>query len=141
MVDKSAYQVGMHLHGSSGTVAAGKRNPARRGSHSRVRGPGGRIAGGAGDCRSAVRLGTAGRDANSITVRGMFNETAEYRRLDVVALNGGSFIALKDAPGPCPGPGWQLLPSVTPSSQIPPAVTVSKWLLIKRFRQCLRALV
>jgi hypothetical protein len=86
-------------------------------------------------------LAAAGRDANSITVRGMFNETAEYRRLDVVALNGGSFIALKDAPGPCPGPGWQLLPSVTPSSQIPPAVTVSKWLLIKRFRQCLRALV
>ena len=28
-----------------------------------------------------------------------------------VALNGGSFIALKDAPGPCPGPGWQLIAS------------------------------
>jgi hypothetical protein len=54
---------------------------------------------------------TAGRDGNSITVRGTFDETAEYRRLDVVALNGGSFIALKDAPGPCPGPGWQLLAS------------------------------
>jgi hypothetical protein len=44
-------------------------------------------------------------------VRGAFNETAEYRRLDVVALNGGSFIALKDAPGPCPGCGWHLLAS------------------------------
>ena len=42
---------------------------------------------------------------------GTFDETAEYRRLDVVALNGGSFIALKDAPGPCPGPGWQLIAS------------------------------
>jgi hypothetical protein len=44
-------------------------------------------------------------------VRGTFNEIAEYHRLDVVALNGGSFIALKDLPGPCPGSGWQLLAS------------------------------
>ena len=58
-----------------------------------------------------ICLATAGRDGNSITVRGTFNETAEYRRLDVVARNGGSFVALKDAPGPCPGPGWQLLAS------------------------------
>jgi hypothetical protein len=56
-------------------------------------------------------LATAGRDGGSMTVRGTFDETQEYRRLDVVALNGGSFIALKDAPGPCPGPGWQLLAS------------------------------
>ena len=54
-------------------------------------------------------LATAGRDGNSITVRGTFDESADYRRLDVVACNGGSFIALKDPPGPCPGSGWQLL--------------------------------
>src|SRR5262249_17004685 len=58
-----------------------------------------------------ICLATAGRDGKSITVRGTFNETAEYRRLEVVARNGGSFIALKDAPGPCPGSGWQLLTS------------------------------
>jgi len=58
-----------------------------------------------------ICLATSGRDGNSITVRGTFNETAEYRRLEVVALNGGSFIALKDAPGACPGSGWQLLAS------------------------------
>jgi hypothetical protein len=58
-----------------------------------------------------ICLATAGRDGNSITVRGTFDETAEYRRLDVVALNGGSFIARKDAPGPCLGPGWQLIAS------------------------------
>jgi len=40
-------------------------------------------------------------------VRGTFDETVDYR----VAFNGGSFIALKDAPGPCPGSGWQLLAS------------------------------
>jgi hypothetical protein len=44
-------------------------------------------------------------------VRGTFDQSASYHRLDVVALNGGSFIALKDAPGPCPGSGWQLLAS------------------------------
>src|SRR5262245_22293787 len=58
-----------------------------------------------------ICLAAAGRDGNSITVRGTFNETAEYRRLEVVALNGGSFVALKDKPGPCPGSGWQLLAS------------------------------
>jgi hypothetical protein len=58
-----------------------------------------------------ICLATAGRDGNSIAVRGTFHETAEYRCLDVVALDGGCFIALKDAPGPCPGSGWQLLAS------------------------------
>jgi hypothetical protein len=56
-------------------------------------------------------LATAGRDGNSITMRGTFDQSASYRRLDVVAFNGGSFVALKDAPGPCPGSGWQLLAS------------------------------
>jgi hypothetical protein len=58
-----------------------------------------------------ICLATAGRDGGSITVRGTFDETAEYRRLDVVARNGGSFVALKDRPGPCPGSGWQLIAS------------------------------
>ena len=51
------------------------------------------------------------RSGNSLTPRGTFDESVSYRRLDVVALNGGSFIALKDAPGLCPGPGWQLIAS------------------------------
>jgi hypothetical protein len=38
-------------------------------------------------------------------------DAGEYRCLDVVALNGGSFVALRDAPGRCPGSGWQLLTS------------------------------
>src|SRR5215831_13082681 len=55
--------------------------------------------------------GRHGRDGRSIAVRGTFGETADYGRLDLVACNGGSFIALKDAPGPCPGSGWQLVAS------------------------------
>jgi hypothetical protein len=58
-----------------------------------------------------ICLAVAGRDAITPQVRGTFDQSVSYRRLDVVALNGGSFIALKDAPGPCPGPGWQLIAS------------------------------
>ena len=58
-----------------------------------------------------ICLARGGRDGQSVKVRGTFNEAAEYHRNDVVACNGGSFIALKDAPGPCPGSGWQLVAS------------------------------
>ena len=45
----------------------------------------------------------------SICHRGTYKEDGEYAAYDAVALNGGSFLALHDNPGPCPGPGWQLL--------------------------------
>lgn len=53
--------------------------------------------------------GRAGKDADEIDVRGTFDERAEYRRLNIVALNGAAFIARKDDPGPCPGEGWQVI--------------------------------
>jgi hypothetical protein len=31
--------------------------------------------------------------------------------LDIVIINGSTFVALKDRPGPCPGADWQLLAS------------------------------
>ena len=31
--------------------------------------------------------------------------------MNIVALNGSSFIARADNPGPCPGDGWQLIAS------------------------------
>ena len=58
-----------------------------------------------------ICLASAGSDGRSIAVRGTFDEAADYHRNDVVACNGGSFIALKDGPGPCPGSGWQLVAS------------------------------
>jgi hypothetical protein len=42
-------------------------------------------------------------------VRGTFTPTASYVRGDMVALDGGSFVARRDKPGPCPGDGWQLM--------------------------------
>ena len=56
-------------------------------------------------------LAVAGRDARSPQVRGTFKDGAAYTHLDIVAHGGGSFIARRDNPGPCPGEGWQLLAS------------------------------
>jgi hypothetical protein len=44
-------------------------------------------------------------------VRGTYSDKSDYWALNIVSLNGGSFIAKKDDPGPCPGDGWQLLVS------------------------------
>jgi hypothetical protein len=58
-----------------------------------------------------VLIARAGRDAIRPSLRGAFNFAETYKYLDVVALNGDSFIARKDDPGDCPGSGWQLLVS------------------------------
>jgi hypothetical protein len=39
---------------------------------------------------------------------GTYKQDGRYVALDVIALNGNSFIARYDNPGPCPGDGWQL---------------------------------
>jgi hypothetical protein len=53
--------------------------------------------------------GEPGGEGRSFTIRGTWNPAAEYRVLDVVMLNGASFAARVDGPGPCPGEGWQML--------------------------------
>jgi len=53
--------------------------------------------------------GKDGRDGCSLNVRGTFKAGESYRAFDIVALNGGSFIARRDDPGDCPGEGWQLM--------------------------------
>jgi hypothetical protein len=55
--------------------------------------------------------GQDGLDAREIVIRGTWSESDEYEALNVVALNGASFIAKHDAPGICPGSGWQLMSS------------------------------
>lgn len=55
--------------------------------------------------------GADGKDGKSVSVRGTFSEDDEYTDLDIVMMNGSSFIAIKENPGPCPGAGWQLLAS------------------------------
>jgi hypothetical protein len=53
--------------------------------------------------------GRDGIDADQIELCGTFDAERDYRRLSVVMLNGASFIAKTDGPGPCPGEGWQLM--------------------------------
>lgn len=54
-------------------------------------------------------IATKGEDGRAFTIRGTYDAQAEYRHLDIVAMNSGSFAAKQDNPGPCPGPGWQLI--------------------------------
>jgi hypothetical protein len=51
------------------------------------------------------------RSGDSLTPRGAYDGRADYRCLDVIMVDGSSFVALKDHPGPCPGTDWQLLAS------------------------------
>jgi hypothetical protein len=61
------------------------------------------------EAKITVADGFAG--GRSIRVNGTYNpnKSDEYSAHEVVALNGASFVARFDRPGPCPGPGWQLL--------------------------------
>jgi hypothetical protein len=59
-----------------------------------------------------ARAGRDGNDGKSLKVASTYDpEKKDYRELEIVALNGGSFVARKDDPGPCPGAGWQLIAS------------------------------
>jgi hypothetical protein len=49
-----------------------------------------------------------------LNVKGTFNNGTTYLYRDVVAFNGSSWVAVEDNPGRLPGPGWQLLSSVSP---------------------------
>jgi hypothetical protein len=58
-----------------------------------------------------ARAGRDGIDGASLHICGTYEATATYAALDVVVLNGGSFVAKQRDPGPCPGAGWQLIAS------------------------------
>jgi hypothetical protein len=63
------------------------------------------------DWQVIASAGRDGVDGKSPTVRKTWSETEDYSYLDIVVLNGGSFIARRDNPGVCPGEGWQLIAS------------------------------
>src|SRR5262249_21829640 len=69
-------------------------------------------------------------------VRGTFAPNTNYARGDMVVLDGGSFVARKDNPGPCPGAGWQLMAKqgqrgiAGPKGERgPPGAVISGWIL------------
>lgn len=61
------------------------------------------------DWRCIVLAGRDGADGRSLNPRSTWSATEAYAYLDVVALDGGAFLARRDNPGPCPGEGWQLI--------------------------------
>jgi hypothetical protein len=65
-------------------------------------------------------LAAAGVDARMPTIRGTYDAEARYQHLDIVATDGSSFIVLKDEPGLCPGPDWQLIASAGRRGRIGP---------------------
>jgi hypothetical protein len=54
-------------------------------------------------------LALAGVDGRSFRIRDTYSSVEAYDELDVVVLNGASFIARTNNPGPCPGEGWQMI--------------------------------
>jgi hypothetical protein len=66
----------------------------------------------------AVRKGTPN---GALNPRGAFDSLEVYSALDVVMLNGSSWVAIKDNPGSLPGSGWRLLASAGARGQRGPA--------------------
>src|SRR5262249_15013241 len=69
-------------------------------------------------------------------VRGTFSPASTYVRGDMVALDGGSFVARRDNPGPCPGAGWQLMArqgargiAGPKGERGPPGAVIAGWIL------------
>lgn len=60
------------------------------------------------DWQRIVAKGAAGK---SLKLCGTYDADSAYEELDVVMLQGSSFAAKRDNPGPCPGDGWRLLVS------------------------------
>jgi hypothetical protein len=54
-------------------------------------------------------LAAAGQDGRSMTACGTYKADATYAQHDVVTRDSSSFVALRDAPGQCPGDDWQML--------------------------------
>jgi hypothetical protein len=59
----------------------------------------------------ARRLTSLERETAGLRLRGAYRSDQDYDRRDVVTLDGSSYIARQDSPGPCPGEGWRILAS------------------------------
>lgn len=58
---------------------------------------------------AAGQEGAAGLPGRSFAIKGTWSANRQYHELDIASVNGSSFAARRDDPGPCPGSGWQLI--------------------------------
>jgi hypothetical protein len=59
----------------------------------------------------ARRLASLESETAGLRLRGAYRSDQDYDRLDVVTLDGSSYIARQGSPGRCPGEGWRILAS------------------------------
>ena len=59
----------------------------------------------------ARRLASLKTETAGLRLRGAYRPDQDYDRLDVVTLDGSSYIARHGSPGACPGEGWRILAS------------------------------
>jgi len=71
--------------------------------------PGEGIVGPAGEQGIPGAAGERGPEGRTLAFRGHWKAAEAYEALDVVMLDGSSFVAVSDAPGACPGEDWRLL--------------------------------
>src|SRR5262249_15125743 len=57
------------------------------------------------------RLASLATETAGLHLRGAYRSDQDYDRLDIVTLDGSSYIARRESPGPCPGEGWRMLAS------------------------------
>jgi hypothetical protein len=57
------------------------------------------------------RLTSLATETGGLRLRGAYRSDQDYERLDVVTLDGSSYVARHASPGPCPGEGWRILAS------------------------------
>lgn len=84
-----------------------------------------------------------GADAPVGEVCGLYDESKQYSKLDLVAMNGSEWRAKRDNPGPLPGDGWAMSAKVgksgkpgdpgprgdqgAPGKSGPPGATIASW--------------
>jgi hypothetical protein len=59
----------------------------------------------------ARRLASFATETGGLHLRGAYRSDQDYDRMDVVTLDGSSYIARQGIPGPCPSEGWRILAS------------------------------
>jgi hypothetical protein len=57
------------------------------------------------------RVASLATETAGLQLRGAYRPDQDYGRLDIVTLDGSSYIARHGNPGPCPGEGWRILAS------------------------------